>query len=131
MIQRSAIVSLGVLALAVSLFSQPAEANSRFQVQNDSSVKVLINIFNGGDSVCMAEAKHHTVDPGGEKGMGCEGDGKNRCKARVSYRSDGKWVQTCLNINNGCGDNALILDNHDKLVVTGDANGTSCKVHSD
>lgn len=123
-----------VLALAtiVATFGlAEAEANSRFKVQNDSETKVLVNIFNGDDSICAAEAKHHTVGAGDEQGMGCTGGGKNRCKARISARDtdDGKWEQICLGINNGCGDNVVILPNHARLVISGSSwDNTSCKI---
>ena len=117
------------LLLAILSGIAQAEANSRFTVKNDGSTKALVNIFNGDDSICSAEAKHHTVGEGSEQGMGCVGGGKNRCKARISVRVDDKWSQTCLQENDGCGDTVVILKNHATLYLTDNGSGgTNCKI---
>lgn len=113
---------LALIGLATVLAATSASANSRFTVKNTGSQKVLINIFNGDDDLCIAESKHHTVGAGNEQSMGCEGGGKDHCKVRVSIEKD----QVCLGENDGCGDNAVVLPNHATLTVP--EGGESCKI---
>lgn len=120
----------GIFALALTAtFAGNTLANSRFTVQNQSAEELNINVFNGNDSICAAEAKHHHVDPGKEEGMGCEGGGKHRCKVRVNIKLDGNWEQGCVGLNNGCGDDTIILHNHATLVVG--EGGKNCKIIED
>jgi hypothetical protein len=120
------IVVVAAALVTLGLSADPARANSRFLVKNEGATEVLINIFDGDDTMCVSEAKHHTVGPGDERGMGCVGGGKQRCKVRVSTKQDGKWKQACMEQNNGCGDTTVILPNDATLVVPD--GGTGCKV---
>lgn len=123
-----------ILVATLSLFGllctlQTAQANSRFTVQNDSSAKILINVFDGNDELCSAEAKHHTLEPGEEQGMGCEGGGKHRCKARVSRHVNDSWEQICLELDSDCGKQEVNMPNNATLTVADNGSGgTACSV---
>ncbi len=113
-----------VSALTIAAFLAPiqASANSRFHVQNDGSENVLVNIFNGDDILCSAEAKHKTIHPGETQSMGCVGGGKHRCKIRVSIDKE----QVCMNLNNACGDTTINIKNHAELKVP--ENSGNCSI---
>lgn len=111
-------ISLALLTVAAS---DHAAANSRLSVQNDGPDKVLVNIFNGDDSICLAEAKHKTVGPGETEGMGCEGGGKHRCKVMVSVSHE----EVCLDLYNGCGDTTIIVPNGATRMINDPPNSCS------
>jgi hypothetical protein len=127
---RVLICTVGLFALAAGATS--AQANSRFTVVNGASNEALVNIFDGGDDLCSAEAKHHTVGPGNKRSMGCTGDDKHHCKARVSLKQSGKWTQICPDETKGCGNTAIVMPNKSTLkIIESSSGGISCKIETD
>src|SRR5690606_22968280 len=117
MIARGISLAVSMLALLAFTSSGGAQANSRLTIENRMSDKILINVCNGGDTLCIASMKGKFVEPGESKGMGCEGDGKHRCKIMVSDHVTKEML--CTGKYHSCGDTAINIPNNATLVVKG------------
>jgi hypothetical protein len=111
------VAGLFSLALATTL-STHVYANSRFTVKNDSEARVSLTIFNGGDKICLT-GKEKQLSPGEEGSYGCDGNGKQRCKAGFEARYSGGLPNKtlCKDIGGGCG---VHIANGGELVINSD-----------
>ena len=114
--------SLALLVLAVPGL---ASATSHVTVQNNSNSKIKLQIFDGDDTVCLADAKSVDVDGNSSQSISCTGGGKQRCRVAVSnatYDDDQACVES-ENITSSCGTTAVInVDDGKTLVIESNYN---------
>lgn len=113
-------VALLAGALLLLMLANPAEAAdaSRITVDNQNSLKLLLNLFDGDDGACALEAKRKTVQPGTQKAMGCAGGGKKRCKVQVKIRDDLTTACRQSDQVKKCGSvNVMIVNDGETLTV--------------
>lgn len=77
------LAALIIASTASAFFATDASASSRFKIQNDSSERVKIEVYNGNDTKCVSESKTKKVPKGKTKAMGCQGKGTGLCKIKV------------------------------------------------
>ena len=108
------LVSIFIAAVAASLsLSLDASASSRFTVQNDTENHVFVSIFMGGDQFCALEQKSQRVEAGKTETYGCKGNGKGKCKIKLSSY-DGR---VCKDSRNTCGRRAIKMQAKSKAIV--------------
>jgi len=113
-------VALLAGALLLRMLACPAEAAdaSRITVDNQHTLKLLLNIFDGDDALCALEAKRKTVQPGTQKAMGCAGGGNKRCKVQVKIRDDMTTACRQASAIKKCGSvNVMIVNDGETLTV--------------
>ena len=127
-----------IKALAITLtvvMACSATANSRFTIVNDSSNKISVDVYNGGDKLCGFPAKSRSIGPGNEQSIGCNGDGKHRCKVLLSMRkTDDEWPVICKDMHTACQneDETIILKNKSTMTVSGDSpSSATCVISED
>jgi hypothetical protein len=123
------IVLMAAAAATAFFITAPAEANSRFTIDNHTSVRVHLDVFNGDDPSCVIQAKDKQAKAGEEKGIGCAGGGKQRCKVQLFWMTNQGWKAICKDMYDGCKGESMILDNNARLTVTEtDDGGAHCNI---
>jgi hypothetical protein len=116
--------TIAALAAALALLTlwAPGEAaaNSRLTIRNDTTALLRFYVFSGSDAICSSTEKQGSIKSGESRGIGCSGQGKDRCKLQVQRRDKGPAV--CENLNmNSCGmGHALIVPDGSLIVVAQD-----------
>ena len=103
--------------------SPVAEASPRFTVQNDSDKKVIVDIYDGGDSVCSLADKTKVASAGETDTYGCNGQGKGRCK--VVFSSGDKDI--CKGLNNTCSNTVAKVKDKATVVITREGGKFKCE----
>lgn len=122
----SALRLAAVAALLLAGASGIAQANSRFEVTNHSSTKLLVQVYNGDDAVCTLPNTVKNVAPYARKTMGCAGGGKHRCKVKV--KAQGAEGKACGNteLYSSCdGETIAVPDN---ALLTVSSAPTNCQI---
>ncbi len=118
--QLTLLSTIAAIGLGVAFAASPvAEASPRFTVQNDSNKKVIVDIYDGGDSVCSLADKTKIASAGETDTYGCNGQGKGRCK--VVFTSGDKDI--CKNLNNTCSKSVAKVKDGATVVITRGTNG--------
>lgn len=86
------LIAAGVLFLGLGLLPQPSSADgthgARANVVNKSDTKIILYVFNGGDTVRQVPHKTYTVNVDENQRIKCHGNGKGRC-----------WISNTLSSN--------------------------------
>jgi hypothetical protein len=127
---RKAMAALAAtLALLTLWGAGEATANSRLTVENQAAGNLMINLFNGNDSTCIAPNSQKTVQSGATDGMGCNGNGTHRCLVEIRWESESGTGRACAgDLYQSCG-NRKAIHVANRATVTVESDG-SCTINN-
>lgn len=108
-----------LLALLIVAAPGLASATSHFTLKNNSNDKIKLQIYDGDDNICLADAKGVDIEGNSSKSISCTGGGKQRCRVAVSnatYDNEQACVESS-SITSGCGSTAVINVSDGKTLV--------------
>ena len=120
----TSITHLAVAAAAALCIAATAQASPRFTVENTSDDTIDVHIYSGGDTLCTHEEKTKKVSPGETKTIGCNGNGKGKCKVQFYFDID----QICKSARNTCDGKAIKLEGGATTKISWDGNKFRCAI---
>jgi hypothetical protein len=97
-----------------------AQANSRLEVTNYSSIKLRVQVFNGDDAVCTLPNTVKIVSPYGHETMGCAGGGNHRCKVKIEAPYTSGKVCGNADLYGSCKGRTINVPDNAVLIISRD-----------
>ena len=112
-----------IIGVGLALSASPAaEASPRFTLANKTDKSLTVDIYNGGDSVCMEASKSKQLSAGETDTYGCAGNGKGRCKIEIFKGGN----RICEALSNTCKTATKVKDDS-ILYIYKTSNGYECQ----
>jgi len=125
MLSKSAMTGClaSIMGVGLTLSASPsAEASPRFTLANKTNKSLSVDIYNGGDGVCMEASKTKQLSAGETDTYGCAGNGKGRCKIEIFKGGD----RICKSLSNTCN-TAIKAKDDSILFIYKTDNGYDCQ----